>query len=70
MDPRFEAALASIRKGDFGWEGYFDQLLESLNGSADYYLLANDFASYLEAQVPRVCRCNTITRRVLCCWRC
>lgn len=40
-----------IRKGVFGWEGYFEQLIESLTGSADYYLLANDFPSYLEAQV-------------------
>ena len=39
-----------IRKGEFGWEGYFDQLIESLSGSSDYYLLANDFPSYLETQ--------------------
>lgn len=49
-DPRFEAALNMIRKGEFGWEGYFDQLIESLSGSSDYYLLANDFPSYLETQ--------------------
>ena len=50
-DPRFEAVLNLIRSGEFGWEGYFAQLIDSLNGSSDYYLLANDFPSYLEAQV-------------------
>lgn len=50
-DPRFDAALGMIREGVFGWEGYFEQLIESLNGSSDYYLLANDFPGYLEAQV-------------------
>ncbi len=50
-DPRFEAVLNLIRSGEFGWEGYFAQLIGSLNGSSDYYLLANDFPSYLEAQV-------------------
>jgi glucan phosphorylase len=50
-DPRFEAVLNLIRSGEFGWEGYFAQLIDSLSGSSDYYLLANDFPSYLEAQV-------------------
>lgn len=50
-DPRFEGALGMIRSGVFGWEGYFEQLIESLSGSSDYYLLANDFPSYLQAQV-------------------
>ena len=43
--------LNVIRSGEFGWEGYFAQLIDSLSGSSDYYLLANDFPSYLEAQV-------------------
>lgn len=40
-----------IRKGVFGWEGYFEELLQTLSGSRDYYLVANDFPAYLEAQV-------------------
>ena len=40
-----------IRKGVFGWEGYFEELLQTLSGSRDYYLLASDFPAYLEAQV-------------------
>ena len=62
-DPRFEAVLNLIRSGEFGWEGYFAQLIDSLNGSSDYYLLANDFPSYLEAQVrPRLSRKNQLVR--------
>ncbi len=53
MDPRFENAVEMIRKGVFGWEGYFEELLDSLSASRDYYLLANDFPDYLDAQVAR-----------------
>lgn len=51
VDPRFENAVAMIRNGTFGWGDYFEPVLDSLSSSNDYYLLANDFPSYLEAQV-------------------
>ena len=51
MDPRFENAVNMIRQGVFGWEGYFEELLQTLSGQRDYYLLADDFPAYLEAQV-------------------
>ena len=44
--------VAMIRNGVFGWGDYFDPVLDSLSGSHDYYLLANDFPGYLAAQVP------------------
>ena len=47
----FEHALSMIRTGAFGWEDYFEPLIGSVTGERDYYLLANDFNSYLEAQV-------------------
>lgn len=51
VDPRFENAVSMIRSGVFGWGDYFEPVLDSLSGTNDYYLLANDFPSYLEAQV-------------------
>jgi starch phosphorylase len=50
VDPRFENAVNMIRQGVFGWEGYFEELLQTLSGQRDYYLLADDFPAYLEAQ--------------------
>jgi len=51
-DPRFVKVLQSIKDGDFGWEDYFLPLVESVMGDVggDFYLLANDFPLYLEAQ--------------------
>eukprot|EP00850_Spirogloea_muscicola_P014823 SM000109S14137 [mRNA] locus=s109:79435:85572:- [translate_table: standard] len=51
-DPRFAAILESIRTGKFGWADYLHPIVEALDGEAggDFYLLANDFASYLDAQ--------------------
>ena len=44
--------LQSIKEGDFGWEDYFLPLVESVMGDVggDFYLLANDFPLYLDAQ--------------------
>jgi starch phosphorylase len=50
VDPQFEHATNLIRNGHFGWADYFQPLIDSITGSRDYYLLANDFSSYLEAQ--------------------
>lgn len=40
-----------VRDGCFGYEDYFKSLCDSIEGVGDFYLLGNDFASYLEAQV-------------------
>ncbi len=49
LDPRFAAVVEMVRRGEFGWEDYFAPLADALLHS-DYYLLANDFAAYLDAQ--------------------
>lgn len=53
-DPRFEEVLNLIRRGEFGWEHYFQPLVDSVTGAGDFYLLGNDFGSYLDAQVGGV----------------
>ncbi|GMH36665.1 hypothetical protein BSKO_04538 [Bryopsis sp. KO-2023] len=49
-DSRFLHVMELIRNGTFGWADYFQPVLDSVTGSSDFYLLANDFPSYLEAQ--------------------
>lgn len=47
----FNRVVSMIRSGYFGWAEFLAPLVESLEGAGgDYYLLANDFPSYLEAQ--------------------
>lgn len=65
VDPRFDNAVNMIRKGVFGWEGYFEELLQTLSGSRDYYLVANDFPAYLLAQVHVVSSFFEIYQRVM-----
>jgi len=48
-DPRLAEAVESIRGGLFGDGLPFEELLHSLNPQRDYYLLGDDFGSYLEA---------------------
>ena len=50
VDPQFQHAINLISSGHFGWADYFNPLVESVTGGRDYYLLANDFNSYLQAQ--------------------
>ena len=50
VDPQFQHAVNLIQNGHFGWADYFSPLIESITGSRDWYLLANDFESYLDAQ--------------------
>lgn len=50
-DSRFEHVASLIRKGVFGWADFFEPLVDSVTTGADYYLLANDFPSYIDAQV-------------------
>ncbi len=40
-----------VRKGTFGWADFFEPVMDSITSGGDYYLLANDFSSYIEAQV-------------------
>lgn len=52
-DPRWLAAFAAIREGIFGDAEYFEDLVDSVNDMTkgnDWFLLANDFASYMDAQ--------------------
>jgi starch phosphorylase len=49
-DPRFESVIAMIRRGDFGWADFFEPLCAAVSGPGDYYLVANDFPAYIEAQ--------------------
>eukprot|EP00897_Mesotaenium_endlicherianum_P009552 jgi/Mesen1/8625/ME000050S08033 len=51
-DERFLYTLDLLRSNKFGWAEYFTPIVAALDGEAggDFYLLANDFPSYLEAQ--------------------
>lgn len=49
-DAQFEHVVSLIRKGVFGWADFFEPLVDSVTTGADYYLLANDFPSYIAAQ--------------------
>ena len=40
-----------IRNGTFGWADFFDPLMDSITTGSDFYLLANDFPAYIDAQV-------------------
>ena len=51
LDPEFKATVDLIRKGEFGYEDFFSDVLDSITQGPDYYLLANDFQSYIQAQV-------------------
>lgn len=50
LDPRFEKVTDLIRHGTFGWGDFFEPLVSSITSGTDYYLLANDFPSYIDAQ--------------------
>lgn len=52
-DSRWTAALKMIKDGAFGDAHYFADLVDSVNDMTkgnDWFLLANDFASYMDAQ--------------------
>jgi len=49
-DSRFKEVLAMIQLGTFGPAETFGPILQCLDGPNDYYLLAHDFVSYLDAQ--------------------
>ena len=54
LDPEFKATVDVIRRGEFGYEDFFSDVLDSITHGSDYYLLANDFQSYIKAQVGAV----------------
>ena len=51
LDPRFKRVTGLIKGGEFGWDDFFEPMVSSITTGSDYYLLANDFPSYIEAQV-------------------
>ena len=48
MDPKLQKVVDSINSGTFGDPETFDCILDSLH--VDWYLISNDFGSYLDAQ--------------------
>jgi len=48
QDPRLIDVIQTIRSGHFGDASIFEELIESLKPSYDYYLLGDDFGSYVE----------------------
>lgn len=44
---------SAVRRGDFGWEDYFGPVVDAISNT-DYYLVANDFTSYLDTQVCKL----------------
>lgn len=54
-DPRWVEAFDMIRDGVFGDAEYFKDLVDSVNdvpkSGNDWFLVANDFSSYMDAQV-------------------
>jgi len=49
-DPRFLHAVELVRSGHFGWEDYFAPIMDAITTGGDFYLVANDFPGYLDAQ--------------------
>lgn len=46
----FHRVIGMIHSGEFGHKEYFQELCDTVDGGDDFYLVGNDFASYLEAQ--------------------
>ncbi|KAK1276367.1 Alpha-glucan phosphorylase 2, cytosolic [Acorus gramineus] len=47
---QFARVVRMVAEGYFGFKDYFKSLCDTVEGSSDFYLLENDFESYLEAQ--------------------
>ncbi|CAG8458241.1 11217_t:CDS:10 [Ambispora gerdemannii] len=50
MDPDLQSVITSIETGNFGDSRIFAPLINTLTFGKDYYLLSDDFGSYLDAQ--------------------
>jgi starch phosphorylase len=48
VDPRLKEAVNQIRSGMFGDPNLFNEICDNLIASRDYYLIGNDFGSYVE----------------------
>ncbi len=67
LSPKFEATVNLLRSWPFG--DYFADLLNNITSGPDWYLLANDFESYIQAQVCHAVaiRVGCLNRVVICC---
>ncbi|CAJ0827172.1 10018_t:CDS:2 [Entrophospora sp. SA101] len=50
MDPKLKEVLTSIESGQFGDPRIFSPLINTLTIGKDYYLISDDFGSYLRSQ--------------------
>lgn len=50
MDPALQEVIADIESGHFGDSRIFAPLINTLTIGKDYYLISDDFSSYLDAQ--------------------
>jgi len=50
LDPSLKAVFNVIRKGMFGTPELFEPLIDSIEHGGDYYLVSDDFQSYMHAQ--------------------
>jgi len=50
MDPHLNAVIKDIESGSFGEARIFAPLINTLTFGKDYYLISDDFGSYLDAQ--------------------
>lgn len=50
IDPSLQRVFDEIRNGMFGDAGQFSSLVNSITDHGDYYLVSDDFKSYVETQ--------------------
>ncbi|CAG8555409.1 4527_t:CDS:10 [Ambispora leptoticha] len=50
IDPALQSVITSIETGNFGDARIFSPLINTLTFGKDYYLISDDFGSYLDAQ--------------------
>lgn len=50
LDPSLKCVFDEIRKGTFGSPESFEPLIHSIEEGGDYYLVSDDFQSYIDAQ--------------------
>jgi starch phosphorylase len=50
LDPMLKNVFKAIREGVFGDAGQFSALVDSIVDHGDYYLVSDDFKSYIDTQ--------------------
>lgn len=50
LDPMLKRVFETIKKGTFGDAGEFSALVNSIVEHGDYYLVSDDFKSYIDTQ--------------------